>query len=61
MFTTRTHKNTSTTMTYSGKRPSAKAEATSRTFTEDPFRARFGHRLPAACARRRAAWTGARS
>lgn len=46
MFTTRTHKNTSTTMTYSGKRPSAKAEATSRTFTEDPFRARFGHRLP---------------
>ncbi len=45
MFTTRTHKNTSTTMTFSGKRPSATGTGT-RTFTEDPFRARFGHRLP---------------
>lgn len=46
MFSTRTHKNTSTTMTYLGNRRSTSSEATSRTFTEDPFRARFGHRLP---------------
>lgn len=47
MFTTRTRKNTSTTMTFSGKRPSATTGTTGpRTFTEDPFRARFGHRLP---------------
>lgn len=46
MFTSpSTRKNTSTTMTFSGKRPSLTTSST-RTFTEDPFRARFGHRLP---------------
>lgn len=45
MFTTtRPSKNTSTTMTFQGGRP-ASTQGT-RTFTEDPFRARFGYRLP---------------
>ncbi|WP_448852728.1 acetyl-CoA acetyltransferase [Corynebacterium sp. 335C] len=45
MFTsTRPSKNTSTTMTFEGRthRPSQGT----RTFTEDPFRASFGYRLP---------------
>ena len=47
MFSTHTTKNLSTSTTFTGKRPSASHENESvRTFSDDPFRARFGHRLP---------------
>ena len=47
MFSTHTSKNLSTSTTFTGKRPSASHENESvRTFSDDPFRARFGHRLP---------------
>ncbi|ALA68104.1 hypothetical protein [Corynebacterium lactis] len=50
MFSTRTTKNMSTSTTFTGKRPSlateGEGERTVRTFSDDPFRARFGHRLP---------------
>ncbi|MEJ5920414.1 MULTISPECIES: acetyl-CoA acetyltransferase [unclassified Corynebacterium] len=49
MFSTtmRTPKNTSTSMMFTEPQvPEGKESSTSRTFAEDPFRARFGHRLP---------------
>lgn len=48
MFPTRTAKNMSTSMTFTGERPSLERNncGTSRTYSDDPFRARFGHRLP---------------
>lgn len=50
MFTTQTRarKNMSTSMTFVGKRPSAQHSQDThvRTYSDDPFRARFGHRLP---------------
>lgn len=48
MFTTRPSQNKSTSTIFTGKRPSARYPegTTSRTFSDDPFRARFGHRLP---------------
>ncbi|APT91403.1 acetyl-CoA acetyltransferase [Corynebacterium sphenisci DSM 44792] len=52
MFSTRTRKSTSTSMTFGAGAPARTRAAdrdqpaATRTFTEDPFRARFGHRLP---------------
>ena len=48
MFSTRTQKNMSTSTTFTGKRPSLERQNNGnvRTYSDDPFRARFGHRLP---------------
>lgn len=48
MFSTRTQKNMSTSTTFTGKRPSLEHQNNGnvRTYSDDPFRARFGHRLP---------------
>ncbi|MBV7295946.1 acetyl-CoA acetyltransferase [Corynebacterium sp. TAE3-ERU12] len=46
MISARTHKSTSTTTTFRSYEPKPTMNDGARTFAEDPFRARFGHRLP---------------